>query len=228
MAPPRRVTPPARARPLLAPVASPAGAPAAADSVRRPDPGELGSGAAAGGNRPGLTGVSGEKDGQDRTVSQQNCPVMSEVSGLKGGQDGPLFELPAAQTPAETPAETQAKTPNGRAGREPQNPRTWKDPPTPFAGGSSTDSILVEQTFITERGRRRRRMVRVDRDEVRRGLEIPTAGNRREWQQIRELLEETVGESTLEIWLEPVELIAVDGDRKFVLAAPPATAGWTS
>ncbi len=71
-------------------------------------------------------------------------------------------------------------------------------------------------------------MVRVDLDEVRRGLEVPTAGDRRDWQQIRELLEGTVGESAFEIWLESVELIAVDGDRKFVLAAPPATAAWTS
>jgi hypothetical protein len=71
-------------------------------------------------------------------------------------------------------------------------------------------------------------MVRVDLDEVRRGLEIPTAGDRRDWQQIRELLAGTVGESTFAIWLEPVELIAVDRDQKFVLAVPPATAGWTS
>ncbi len=71
-------------------------------------------------------------------------------------------------------------------------------------------------------------MVRVDLDEVRRGLEIPTAADRRDWQQIRELLEATVGESTFEIWLEPVELIAVDGERRLVLAAPPATAAWTS
>jgi hypothetical protein len=115
-----------------------------------------------------------------------------------------------------------------RAGREPQNPRTGEDPPTPLAGGLSADSILIEQTYITERGRRRRRMVRVDLDEVRRGLEIPTAADRRDWQQTRELLEEMVGDTTFAIWLEPVELIAVDGDRKFVLTAPPATADWTS
>ena len=71
-------------------------------------------------------------------------------------------------------------------------------------------------------------MVRVDLDEVRRGLEIPTAADRRDWQQTRELLEETVGESTSAIWLEPVEVIAVDGDQKLILAAPSATAGWVS
>ena len=134
--PPRRVVPPGGARPLLAPVAASAGDLAAADDAGpRADPGELGSGAAAGGNRPGVTGVSAEKGGQDRTVSEQNCPVWSGVSGLKGGQDRTLFELPAVKTPAETPAETPAA--NARAGREPQNPRTGEDPPTPLAGGRS-------------------------------------------------------------------------------------------
>jgi hypothetical protein len=132
MAPPRRVTPPDGARPLLAPVASPAGAPAAADGVRRPQPGELGFGAAAGGNRPGLTGVSGEKGGQDRTVSQENCPVTSGVSGLKGGQDCTVFELTAAETSAQAPAETPAA--NARLGREPQNPEPGKTPDPPCRG----------------------------------------------------------------------------------------------
>jgi hypothetical protein len=229
--PPRRVMPPDGVRPLLAPVAASAGGLAAADDAGpRADPSELGSGAAAGGNGPGVTGVSGQKGGPDRTVSEQNCPVWSGVSAVKDGQDRTLFELPAVETPAQTPAETPAETPAAiaRAGREPQNPRTGEDPPTPLAGGLSPDSILIEQTYITERGRRRRRMVRVDLDEVHRGLEIPTASDRRDWQQTRELLGETVGESTFAIWLKPVELIAVDGDRRFVLAAPPATAGWVS
>ena len=224
---PRRVMPGGGTRPLLAPAAAPADDVAAGDGAGpRADPGELGSGGVAGGNRPGLTGVSAEKGGQDRMVSEQNCPVWSGVSGLKGGHDRTLFELPAVKTPAETPAETPA--PNARAGREPQNPRTGEDPPTPLAGGLSPDGILIEQSYVTDRGRRRQRMVRVDLDEIRRGLEIPTAGDRRDWQQTRELLEATVGETTFAIWLAPVGLIAVDGDRRLVLAAPPATAGWVS
>ena len=221
LGPPRRVTPPGGATPLLATVASPA----AADGGRRADPGELGAGGAAGENRPVLTGVSGEKGGQDGTVSERNCPVWSGVSGLKGGHDRTLFDLPAVETPAQTPAQTPAA--NARAGREPQNPRTG-DPPNPPSGGSGPGSMIVEQTYITERGRRRRRLVRVDLDEVRRGLEIPTAADRGEWQRIRELLEERVGESTFAIWLEHIELIAVDRERMFVLAVPPATVGWTS
>jgi hypothetical protein len=87
--------------------------------------------------------------------------------------------------------------------------------------------VTVEQSYVTERGRRRRRLIRIDLDEVRRGLGIPTAADRGAWQRIRELLEETVGESTFAIWLDPLELIAVDGDCRLVLAVPSATAEWT-
>jgi hypothetical protein len=222
---PRSVMPPGGARPPLAPVAASAGGLAAADEAGpQADPDQFGSGAAAGANRPVPTGVSGEKGGRDRTVSEQNCPGWSGVSGLKGGQNRTLFKLPAVETPAETPAKTPATNP--RAGREPQNPRTGDPPGPPGGGHRRPGSVIVEQAYTTESGRRRRRMVRVELDEVRRGLEIPTAGDRHDWQQTRELLEETVGESTFAIWLEPVELIAVDGDRTFVLAASPAIAGW--
>ncbi len=86
--------------------------------------------------------------------------------------------------------------------------------------------MIVEQTYVTERGRRRRRMVRVDLDEVRRGLGLATAQDRGDWQRIRELLEGTVGESTFAIWLEPVDLVGVDGEHRLVVAAPAATASW--
>jgi len=216
---PRRVVPPAGARPLLAPVASPAGG-------QQVDPGELGSGVPAGGKCPDRTGILLKKGGQDRTVSEQNCPVWSGVSTGKGGQERTLFELPAPENPAQNPAENPAA--NARAGMEPQNPRIEDPPNPPGPGGSRPDSMLVEQIYVTERGRRRRRMVRVDLDAIRRGLETPTAADRREWQQVRELLEQTVGETMFAIWIEPTELIAVDGDRSLVVAVPPATASWTT
>ena len=87
--------------------------------------------------------------------------------------------------------------------------------------------MIVEQVYTTERGRRRRRQVRVDLDEVRRRLGMPSAADRRDWQRIRELLEAKVGESTFAIWLEPAELIAVDDERRLVVAVPAATASWT-
>ena len=87
--------------------------------------------------------------------------------------------------------------------------------------------MTVEQVYITERGRRRRRLVRVDLDDVRRGLRIPTAADRGDWQRVRVLLEEAVGETTFAIWLEPTELIAIDDERRLVVAVPTATASWT-
>lgn len=59
--PPWRVVPPAGARPLLAPVASPARAVGVDETGQHVDPGELGSSAAAGGKCPARTGISLEK-----------------------------------------------------------------------------------------------------------------------------------------------------------------------
>jgi hypothetical protein len=87
--------------------------------------------------------------------------------------------------------------------------------------------MIVEQVYTTERGRRRRRQVRIDLDEVRRRLGMPSTVDRGDWQQIRELLEATVGETTFAIWLEPAELIAVDDERRLVVSVPESTASWT-
>ncbi len=57
---------------------------------------------------------------------------------------------------------------------------------------------------------------------------MPTAEDRSDWRRIRELLEERVGESMFAVWLEPIELIAIDRDRLLVLAAPATTTAWRS
>jgi hypothetical protein len=44
--------------------------------------------------------------------------------------------------------------------------------------------------------------------------------------QIRGSLRGIVGESTFEIWLEPLELIAVDPCAALVIGGPPATFSW--
>ncbi len=225
----RRVAPRAGARPLLVPVASTTRDVGADEGGLRTDPADPEHGAAAGGKCPVLTGVSAAKGGQDGTVSAQNCPVWTGVSPPKGGHDRTLFELPAPEKPAEDPAKNPAQNPaaNARAGREPQNPRTC-NPPSPPAGGSPRRSMLVEQAVVSERGRRRRRMVRVDLEELRRGFGLVSSADRADWQQIRELLDGTVGASKFSIWFEPVELIAVDGERRLVVAAPAAAAAWTA
>jgi len=220
---PRRVAPPAGARPLVAAASSEreaiAAEPSTADTskgghVRTVQPAKC----------PAVTEVSEPKVGHDRTVSAANCPDLTGVSTSKGGQDRTLFDLEPSETPAETPAKTPA--PNARAGREPLNPRTGEHPPNPPAGGSSPDEILVEEAYVTERGRKRRRLVRVDLDEVRRGLGLPVLADRSDWERIRARLRDTVGESTFEIWLDSLELIAVDTTRALLIAAPPATCSW--
>src|SRR6202022_714083 len=63
-------------------------------------------------------------------------------------------------------------------------------------------------------------------DEVRRGLGLPSVADRGDWERIRTLLLDAVGESTFAIWLEPLELIAIDATGALVVAAPAATCSW--
>jgi hypothetical protein len=224
----RRVAAPVGQRPLLAPISSVADAERGdrvgvhADATDRRADRSLAE------KDPVLSGVRGRKGGQDTTVSGENCPVWSGVSPAKDGQDRTLFELATPENPAQSPAENPAENPapTARARREPQNPRTGK-PPTPPEGGPPPRSLIIEQPYVTDRGRRRRRLVRIDLDEVRRGLGLPTAADRSDWDRIRQLLEATVGESTFAIWLERIAVIAIDGERRLVVAAPAATASWT-
>jgi len=61
---------------------------------------------------------------------------------------------------------------------------------------------------------------------VRRHLGMPNVNDRSDWEQIRQLLRELVGDSTFEIWLEPLELIAIDPTGALVITGPAATTGW--
>ena len=130
---PRRVAPPAGARPLVATVAPPASV-VGAEEAERAHLDDRASRAARSGKRLVLTDISVRNGGQNRTVPGENCPLWSGVSRPNGGQDRTLLELPAPENPAENPAQNPAA--NARAGREPQNPRI-EDPPTPlFEGGA--------------------------------------------------------------------------------------------
>ena len=48
------------------------------------------------------------------------------------------------------------------------------------------------------------------------------------WEQVRAFLREAVGESTFEIWLASLELIAVDLEGTLVVSAPAETVGWVA
>ena len=225
----QRVAPPPGQRPLLASVFStPAIAAEERDGTGGDRVGEdLPVGGGKGGHErivsgqelPVTAGVSLGKGGGKRTLSAANRPAAAGVSRLKGGSERTHFPETPAQTPAETPA------PNARAGREPQNPRTV-DPPGPPEGGSGADQVFVEETYLTERGRRRRRRVPVDLTAVPERLAAAGTADRAVWEQVRALLLETAGESTFEIWLAGLELIAVDRDGRLVIGTPEATRGW--
>ncbi len=225
---PRRVAPPTGARPLVASATSPVAATLAEEPASTAAEKGGQDQTVSAGSSPILTGVFARRAGRDRTVLPEQCPVLTGVSGSKGGQDPTLFELETVESPAQTPAKTPAETPaaNVRAGREPLNPRIREDPPSPPERGSSRDSIVVEERYVTARGRTRRRAVRIDLDEVRRGLGLPGASDRSAWAQVRKRLRELVGESMFEIWLDSLELIAIDVGGALVIDAPPATCSW--
>ena len=48
------------------------------------------------------------------------------------------------------------------------------------------------------------------------------------WERVRALLREAVGESTFEIWLARLELIAVDLEGTLIVSAPAETVGWVA
>jgi len=167
------------------------------------------SGAGAGAeNGPVLSGVSAGKG-----------PVVSGVSGMS-----PILSGVSDSNPAETPPQTPP--PNARAGREPRNPRTRQDPPTPIKGGRPARSVVLEETYLTERGRKRTRHVRVDLDEIRRRLGLPAAIDHDDWRRMCALLRQAVGESVFAIWLESIELVAIDSQYALVIAPPTATRDW--
>ena len=213
----RRVPPPAGARPLLTPVARrdpatshDAGAPVAVELPREANPGQDQT----------LPAVN---PGQDRTLPAGYPGQDRTLLAGYPGQDRTVLD---PETPAETPAQTPA--PNARAGRNPRTPEPERHPPNPPAGGSSGDSITIEETFVTDRGRRRPRRVTVDLEAVRRTLGTPGAADLATWARIRRSLLELVGESTFAIWLDGIEVIAIDADAALVLDIPQATRGWVT
>jgi hypothetical protein len=113
-----------------------------------------------------------------------------------------------------------------RAGREPQNPRTF--PPQPPDGGSSGDHVSIVEDHLTDRGRKRQRTVVVELAAIRHQLRAASDGDLADWERIRSELRVLVGESTFEIWLAQLELAATDPGGRLVLAAPASTRSWVA
>ena len=212
-----RPEPPA-ARSLLAPVAT-AGESAAAAPVRtasdRLDQSAKG---------PDLSGVFGAKCPDPGGVSVRKGPDLNGVSPGKCPVSSGVSAPPVAKTPPRTPPKNPP--PNARAGREPLNPRTL-DPPSPPEGGSIPTSITIEQEYRTDRGRKRRRTVRIEVDAVLQALGPPPGPqDHPSWLKTRQLLIEAVGESTFEIWLATIAVVGVDRAGALVLGVPSDARGW--
>jgi hypothetical protein len=216
--PGKRVPPPLGATPLIAAVHVP--------GRRVQPPIEQPEAAVAGSTQ--VTSPSCGNPGHDRTLHDDDGPILTGVSEQKGGQDRTFGRGGGPETPAQTPAQTPAETPAPyvRAGGKSQNQGTRNHPPNPPQGGPSHSRIVIEEGYVTERGRNRRRLVHVDLDAVRRGLLHPSPADRGDWATVRSLLLAEAGESTFGIWLDPLELIGVDAVGTMVLTAPPELLGW--
>jgi hypothetical protein len=68
--------------------------------------------------------------------------------------------------------------------------------------------------------------VPVDLNTVRERLRAAGKEDLAAWDRVRALLREAVSDSTFEIWLTPLELIAVDIEGALIVSAPAETAGW--
>ena len=169
---------------------------------------------------PQLSGVSLNNGAQTRTVSVLNGLDVSGVSLENTAQSRTV----SGETPRQTPPETPP--PNARAGKEPQNQRTPHPPDPPEGGNQLEESVLVEETYLSARGRRRRRVVQLDLSDVRRTLGIPTVRDNTDWRSLCDNLAHKVDESTFEIWLQPLELIAVDDASALVINSPAPTRTW--
>ena len=155
-------------------------------------------------------------------------PTLAAEENLSSGRnENPVVNPGQNRTPSgpETPSQTPPETPSSRAGtgREPQNQRTT--PPDPPEGGHP-DRVVIVEDFVSARGRHRQRHVSA----------VPAAelspigpADRDDWSVCRELLRRVVGDSTFEIWMADLELIAVSrADQALLITGRPETALWVS
>ena len=180
------------------------------------------------GKCPILTGVTEAKGGHDRTVSPGKCPDLTGVWRQRAVRIGP-FSILRRRKPRQKPRRKprqKPRHPTRARGRNPRTPGPRNTPPTPLPGGVRPTRSSIEEAYVTARGRKRHRHVRVDLDAVRRGLGLPVLADRDAWERIRAGLRDSVGDSSFEIWLDPLELIAVDSTGALVISAPAATCSW--
>jgi hypothetical protein len=168
-----------------------------------------------------------KNDAQGRTVSDANGVQDRTVSPGKGAQDWTVSSAPQADNGPETEPQTapERRPFNVRARDERENQGTRESPLAP-RGGRSSAEVFVEESYVTDRGRRRARLVRVDIEAVLAELAAPMSRDRHAWLEARALMLDAAGESTFDIWLSCLELVAVDRTASLVVTGPHATVRW--
>jgi hypothetical protein len=86
--------------------------------------------------------------------------------------------------------------------------------------------VRIVEDYLTDRGRRRQRTLTVELDAARGEFAEPTTVDRSDWDRIRCELRRIAGESTFEIWLAQLELLATDQAGGLLLTYPLETRGW--
>ncbi|MGN6870278.1 MAG: DnaA N-terminal domain-containing protein [Solirubrobacteraceae bacterium] len=144
-----------------------------------------------------------------------------------------LIPLEEVRTLCPQRADTVSTPQGGQADREVRSPcpppadglsaltavgttQRTEPPQPPAGGGSSRSNVTIWESYVNDSGRTRRR--RVD-------LAPPSQSDRAAWENVRELWRDAVGENTFAIWLEPLELVAIDNSGALAVRAP-GTAGW--
>ena len=86
--------------------------------------------------------------------------------------------------------------------------------------------VTIVEQHVTERGRKRPRLVTVDLNELRAQLGEPTGRDQADWIAIRTRVADRVPAHIFEIWLADLELIAVDQDGFLLLSCQAQTRSW--
>jgi hypothetical protein len=86
--------------------------------------------------------------------------------------------------------------------------------------------VTIVEDYLTDRGRRRQRTVSVDLAAIRAEFTAPSSADLADWEQVRSELRPVVGESTFELWLADVQVVATDSAWCLVLDCPSDKRSW--
>jgi hypothetical protein len=88
--------------------------------------------------------------------------------------------------------------------------------------------VTIVEDYLTDRGRRRQRAVSVDLAAIRAEFTDANSADLADWEHVRSELRPIVGESTFELWLADVQLVATDTAGYLVLDCPSDKRSWVA